>query len=261
MVDWTCDPEGAFTGGDSEEPSIVVGNAEASPLYLAATRTSDDWSAMPPKDAEALTAEQLEWLKQWIDGGAKWPDDSRVQQIVKQYNDQWSVEDGVTVATSGGLADTWTNRRYDPRGLWAYQPVRMPVLTGEESTLHPIDALLERKRPMEQDAAGQSVRLPVAPTATRQELIRRATFDLIGLPPTPEEVNAFVNDSRDDETAYRDVLERLLASPHYGERMAQHWLDVVRYADSSGFANDYERGNAWRYRDYVVPSLQRRQTL
>ncbi len=98
-ADWTCvHLDGAIAGGDTEEPSIVVGNAEESPLYLAATRDSDDWSAMPPKDAEALTAEQLQWLKQWIDGGASWPDEARIEQIAEQYNDQWSVEDGVTVA-------------------------------------------------------------------------------------------------------------------------------------------------------------------
>jgi hypothetical protein len=94
--------------------------------------------------------------------------------------------------------------------------------------------------------------LQPAPLADRATLIRRATFDLTGLPPSPEEVAAFHNDPLPDEQAFAKVVERLLASPHYGERMAQHWLDVVRYADSSGFANDYERGNAWRYRDYVV---------
>ncbi|HBU38209.1 MAG TPA: hypothetical protein DEB70_10460, partial [Planctomycetaceae bacterium] len=77
-----------------------------------------------------------------------------------------------------------------------------------------------------------------------------------GLPPTPEEAKDFLNDTREDKEAFRNVVERLLASPHYGERMAQHWLDVVRYADSSGFANDFERGNAWRYRDYVIRAFQ-----
>lgn len=242
----------ALIGGDSESPSIVAGDAEASPLYLAATRDSDDWSAMPPKDAEALTVEQLAWLQQWIDGGANWPSKERVLQISERYNDQWSVEDGVTVTTSGGLAGTWTNRRYDPRGLWAYRPIKQPEFTSGESGRHPIDALLERNRPMETLDDGTTVRLQPAPPAPRQELIRRASFDLTGLPPTPQEVDQFLSDSRDDAIALADLVERLLASPHYGERMAQHWLDVVRYADSSGFANDYERGSAWRYRDYVI---------
>ena len=95
----------------------------------------------------------------------------------------------------------------------------------------------------------------MAPTASRSALIRRATFDLTGLPPTPEEVTLFVEDQRSDKLAFAAVIDRLLQSPHYGERMGQHWLDVVRYADSSGFANDYQRGSAWRYRDYVIESF------
>jgi hypothetical protein len=86
-------------------------------------------------------------------------------------------------------------------------------------------------------------------------LLRRATFDLIGLPPTPDEVVAFVHDPDPDPVAFATVVERLLASPHYGEQWARHWLDVVRYADTSGLANDYERPNAWRYRDYVIRSF------
>ena len=83
-------------------------------------------------------------------------------------------------------------------------------------------------------------------------MIRRATISLTGLPPTPQEVTEFVNNQAPD--AYSQLLYRLLASPHYGEQMARHWLDVVRYADTSGFSNDYERPNAWRYRDYVIRS-------
>lgn len=75
------------------------------------------------------------------------------------------------------------------------------------------------------------------------------------MPPTPDEIADFVNDKASDPDAFKKVAERLLNSPHYGEHWARHWLDVVRYADSSGFANDYERGNAWRYRDYVVRSF------
>lgn len=80
-----------------------------------------------------------------------------------------------------------------------------------------------------------------------------ATFDLLGLPPTLEEIAAFAESyAQDADAAVKSMIDRLLESPHYGERMAQHWLDVTRYADSSGFANDYERGTAWRYRDYVI---------
>src|SRR5204862_3469863 len=93
---------------------------------------------------------------------------------------------------------------------------------------------------------------PSAP-ADRATLIRRLSFDLLGLPPTPAQIQDFVADKRPD--AYDLLVERLLASPHYGERWGQHWLDVAGYADSSGFANDFMRGAAWRYRDYVVRSF------
>jgi hypothetical protein len=118
-------------------------------------------------------------------------------------------------------------------------------VSGDEKS-HPIDVLINRAMP-----SG----LSVAPAADRRTLIRRATFDLTGLPSTPEEIEAFVGDQRSDREAFADVVDRLLQSPHYGERMAQHWFDVVRYADSSGFANDYYRGGAWRYRDYVIRSF------
>ena len=109
---------------------------------------------------------------------------------------------------------------------------------------NPIDAFIEQRL--------RTLRLEPAPPADRRTLIRRATFDLTGLPPAPEEVESFVEDSAPDREAFSRVIERLLASPHYGEQWARHWLDVVRYADSSGLANDYERPNSWRYRDYVV---------
>jgi len=150
-------------------------------------------------------------------------------------------EQGVTVATSGGLTPEWTNRKYKREGLWAYQPVKKPELAAKGSAA--IDELIAARIP---------VGLSVAPLADRGTLLRRATFDLTGLPPTPGEVAAFVDDPRPVDLAFAQLVERLLASPHYGERMAQHWLDVVRYSDSSGLANDYERGNAWRYRDYIV---------
>ncbi len=234
---------GLFEGGDSGEPSIVAGKPDKSPLYLAATRQNDDWSAMPPKEAEHLSPEQLKWLRQWIASGARWPSKQQQESIQKQFAQAWSLEDGIPVKTSGGLAPEWTNRKYDPAGLWAYQPV--PKVNIQASR-NPIDELIEQEIP---DG------LPVAARADRRTLIRRATFDLTGLPPTPQEVEAFTNDERPDKEAFSQVVNRLLDSPHYGERMAQHWLDVVRYADSSGFANDFERGNAWRYRDYVVRSF------
>jgi len=232
-------------GGDSGEPTIVPGQPEDSPLMLAIGRDDFSWSAMPPKEAEKLTAEQIGWFRRWIALGAPWPGKERAEEINAQYADKWSAEDGITVETVGALSQEWANRKYKPEALWAYQPVEKPSVP-ENGADHPIDAFLQAKMPQG---------LKVAPAAERRTLIRRATFDLTGLPPSPQEIEAFVNDPASDEAAFAKVVDRLLASPHYGERMAQHWLDVARYADTSGFANDYERGNAWRYRDYVVRSF------
>jgi hypothetical protein len=121
---------------------------------------------------------------------------------------------------------TWN---YKPEDLWAFQPVKKPRGTGVDSFLKP------------------------SPRADRRTLIRRATFDLTGLPPTPEDVETFVNDKAPG--SYMKLIERLLASPRYGERWGRHWLDVVRYADTNGYSNDFERPNAWRYRDYVIRSF------
>lgn len=238
--------QSVLAGGDSEEPGIVVGKPEQSSLYLAAARGEVTFSAMPPKEAEKLNDNQLQWLHQWISTGAKWPSTDRQKAINKEYESAWSAEDGVTVETSGGLSDEWTNRKYDPTGLWAYAPLQNVQLDNGQSNQNPIDTLIENALP---------TGLKVAPSASRKALIRRATFDLTGLPPTPEEVTRFVKDQRSDKLAFAAVVDRLLQSPHYGERMGQHWLDVVRYADSSGFANDYQRGSAWRYRDYVIQSF------
>ena len=130
------------------------------------------------------------------------------------------------------------------RSHWAFQPVAEPDMPAS-STAHPVDAfVLARLR-------GEGIR-PAA-RADRTTLIRRATFDLHGLPPTPAEVQAFVEDASPD--AFAKVVDRLLASPRYGERWARHWLDLARYAESEGFKSDETRPNAWRYRDYVIESL------
>src|SRR5579872_4589550 len=125
--------------------------------------------------------------------------------------------------------------------LWAFQPLSK---SPPSST---VDGFIRQKL--------QDKGLEPSPPADKPTLLRRATFDLTGLPPTPEEIDAFVNDNSPD--AFRQVVERLLASPRYGERWGRHWLDVVRYADSDGYANDFERPNAWRYRDYVIRSFNR----
>ncbi len=237
--------EGFFKGGESGLAAVTSGKPEESPLYLSVLRDHADWEPMPPKEADKLNKEQIGWIKDWIAGGAPWPNEARVKEIAKANAEKWSAEDGIPMKTSGGLGAEWTDRKYKPEGLWAYRTLRKDeggrMKDGEQSA---IDRLVAAKMP-----AGLS---PAAPADART-FIRRATFDLTGLPPTPEEVAAFESAStRDPRSAIRNLIDRLLTSPHYGERMAQHWLDVTRYADSSGFANDYERGNAWRYRDYVV---------
>jgi hypothetical protein len=237
--------DSATKGGESETKALVPGKPDESPLYLASTRTHDDWEPMPPKEADQLKPEQLAWIKEWITSGAPWPDEAKRNAIAKASAEKWNAEDGITVKVKGALSPEWSNRRYKPESLWGCQPVKKPVLSAQ-SSMHPIDELLAVKDP--------------APAADARTFIRRATFDLLGLPPSPEEVEAFAtacdrSNPSDQTDLVRTLIDKLLSSPHYGERMARHWLDVVRYADSSGFANDYERGNAWRYRDYVVRSF------
>ena len=136
----------------------------------------------------------------------------------------------------------------DAKQYWAFQmPVRrpIPVTANERMSRHPVDAFVMQKL--------QERGLTPAPRADAITLVRRAYLDLIGLPPTPAEVAEFVNDSRAD--AWEKLIDRLLASPHYGERWGRHWLDVARYADSNGFEHDFDRPNAWRYRDYVIQAF------
>jgi mono/diheme cytochrome c family protein len=230
-------------GGDSLEPAISVEHPDQSPLLLAVGRTHEAWEPMPPKENDRLTSEQISQLKTWIVAGAPWPDEARTRDLAK-LADKWSAEDGVYVKTSGGLSDDWTNRRYKAADLWAYQPLKKPAVPASSNATNPVDAFIN----VHLATAG----LAPAPAADRRTLIRRATFDLTGLPPTPEEIVAFLNDPVGDDAAFARVVERLLASPHYGEHWGRHWLDVARYADSSGFANDFARGNTWRYRDYVI---------
>ena len=132
-------------------------------------------------------------------------------------------------------------RRITPeeRKFWAYQP---PVRHDPPPGAHPVDAFLSKIW------VGKG--LAPSPRADARTLIRRAYLDLVGLPPSLEEVEAFASDPSDEQ--WKRVIETLLASPHYGERWGRHWLDVVRYADSGGFERDFDWHNAWRYRDYVV---------
>ena len=135
----------------------------------------------------------------------------------------------------------------EERAYWAFKPpVQAPLPAVSHAGLdHPIDRFLEQAR--------ASRGLVAAPRADRRTLVRRAYLDLLGLPPSPDEVDAFVADDRPD--AWERLIDTLLASPHYGERYGRHWLDVARYADSGGFEYDVHRPNAWRYRDYVIQSF------
>jgi hypothetical protein len=131
------------------------------------------------------------------------------------------------------------------RAYWAFQPVRRPPVPAAATGMSPIDAFVGSRL--------ATRRLSTNPPATPRELVRRAYFDLLGLPPTPEEVAAFEKNPNDQ--AWAELIDRLLASPHYGERWGRHWLDLVRYAESNGYERDGAKPNAWRYRDYVIESF------
>ncbi len=166
-----------------------------------------------PKNSKPLTAEQRADFRKWIEAGAAWPKTVQV------------------TAT-----------------LWSLRPVAKPVVPSvkhADLVATPIDAFVLRR--LEEEG------LRPAPRADRITLIRRATFDLHGLPPTPKEIDDFLADT--SEGAFAKVIERLLKSPRYGERWGRHWLDLASYADSHGFELDYPRPNAWRYRDYVIQAL------
>ncbi len=203
----------AFKGGSAFAPAIVPGNAADSPL-IQFVNGSDEAMRMPPQGA-ALSAEQVAVLTRWVDDGAQWPDGV----------DQAQVE--------------------DRRDHWSFKPLKSPKLPeGQDSAW--VRGNLDRYILRHLEQAG----LQPAPEADRVTWLRRVSFDLLGLPPTPERVAEFVNDLRPD--AYERLVDELLASPSYGERWGQHWLDVVRYADTHGFEVNTERPNAWPYRDYVI---------
>lgn len=230
---------GLLAGGESGEPGVMPGDLDGSTLIQAVRW---DGLEMPPKENDRLTAEQLTVVERWVAAGAPWPDEKVQQQILLAERLVPENDEGVLVNTSGGLSDTWTYRRYEKRDVWAFQPLR------ETFDFDSVDGFV--------NARLSDAKLAPAPQAEPHDLIRRVTLDLTGLPPTVVQVNRFMREWKvDPEIAWGDLVDRLLASPQYGERWAQHWLDVVRYADTAGFSNDYERSNAWRYRDYVIRSF------
>ncbi len=219
---------------------LIPGESQKSRLYQSVT-WQDKKLKMPPKANDRLTADQVNLIKQWIGAGAHWPEADRWQNIAAS---PWETgATGVAVKTSGGQTKEWSNRLYQPLDLWAFQPMGTPHPPTHE--LHPIDSFINQKL--------AKAKIASANKAGKLTLIRRATFDLTGLPPTPKEVDAFLTDDQPD--AFERIVDRLLSDSSYGEQWGRQWLDVVRYADTSGFSNDFERPNTWRYRDYIIRSF------
>ena len=229
--------EAMLQGGEAYGDEVLIPRkGEHSLLYQVTTRAVDGYE-MPPKESEQLTEEQSWWIRDWINAGAPWPAAERVAEIQRIY------AEGEVVPTSGGLGEAWTNRRYKTEHLWAYRPLLLEAVPAGE---HPVDWFINRRL--------QQLSLEPAPPAAASELARRLSFGLTGLPAAdPARAVQFATECQADRAAaVRSYAIELMASPHYGEHFGRQWLDVARYADSAGFANDYSRPNAWRYRDYVV---------
>ncbi|MDA7511005.1 DUF1549 domain-containing protein, partial [Verrucomicrobia bacterium] len=178
---------------------------------------------MPPKDrgqSRALPPENIAQFRTWIQSGAVW-----------------------TGKENLSLFDQTTERRAG-RDWWALQSVKQPVIPASHQG-KPIDYFIQKKL--------AEHHFQSAPTAPKRQLIRRASYDLTGLPPSLEEVIAFETDP--SPQAYERLIDRLLSSPHYGERWGRHWLDVIRFAETDGYERDRLKPNAWRYRDWVIDAF------
>ncbi len=208
----------ALKGGDSYGPSIVAGDLDDSPLIELVTSEDED-SRMPP-EGERLSSDEIQILSEWVKQGASWPDGVDLAEL-KDLTDHWSFK---PIAS--------TNAPATENHQWPRNDIDRFVL----AKLHQHSLKPSRE-------------------ATRQTWLRRVYFDLIGLPPSPDQVQSFLQDEADN--AFEKVVEQLLGSPRYGERWAQHWLDVVRYADTDGFEVNTERANAWPYRDYVIDAFNK----
>jgi hypothetical protein len=220
--------EGAFAPGESGEKAILPGHASES-LLIKLVSSQDDTERMPSK-GDGLSAGEIDLLKRWIDAGADWP---------------------ATVATAAGAARSEMIVTDDDRKHWAYLPISTPPLPAVKNTnavQTPVDQFILARL--------EDKNLELSPPADTRKLVRRIYFDLIGLPPTPEQIELFVQASATDRrSAVAALVDQLLASPHYGERWARHWLDVARYADSDGSESDADRPTAHHYRDFVIRSL------
>lgn len=227
----------AFKGGDSGEAAIVPGESSRSRLFQLVNSHDDE--RMPP-NGERLTPAQVDLVKRWIDGGADWPESATI----------------LARTTPGGFAVTQEDRDH-----WSFRPLRRvtpPDVHDLAWCRNPIDRFIRQSH----EAKG----LTPAPSADARTLVRRIYFDLVGLPPGSKAAGGPQGEKRlgieldlssfpVDSDAYGILIDRLLASPHYGERWARHWLDVARYADSDGQEGDADRPNAYRFRDFVIRSL------
>lgn len=214
-------------GGNQHGPAIVTGPVEKSPLIQAIEYTDSEFE-MPPE--EKLSSEQIGLLKKWVAMGAPWPEG--------EVAPEGPYKPGVISAKE--------------RAWWAFQPVKKPAI--------PIAVAVPGSNEIDLFIRDRLAKEGLTPSreASAEELIRRVTFDLHGLPPTPEALRQFVSAHDAAPTANarnrvcESLIDDLLASPRYGERWAQHWLDVARYAESEGYRLDAYRPNVWPYRDYVI---------
>ncbi len=213
----------AFRDGDSG-PVIMPGKSGDSQLWQRIT--SDDDSVRMPPEGQPLTAAEKALIKEWIDTGAVWLE----------------TDEDRAAASHDARLDHWA---WQP--LSSAQPPDSSTINSRQDTFNEIDFFLAAKL--------KQLGLQFSPPADRRTLIRRLSFDLLGLPPTPEQVREFELDQ--DSQAYEHLVERLLNSPRYGERAAQHWLDIAHYADTHGFERDQIREHAWRYRDWVIDAFNR----
>jgi cytochrome c553 len=221
------DTRAAVLRGGDFGPAAVAGKAEASEL-IRRIKTTNPEQMMPP-DGERLTKSEVAALAAWIDAGLPWPGRE-------------------------GSNDSEITR--DPRlDHWAWKPVVKPAVPDAISAFAARDGVERERNEIDFFIRARLAKKQLAPAAAadRATLIRRLSFDLTGLPPTAEEVQAFV--AATDPQAYEKLVDRLLASPRYGERWARHWLDVVHYGDTHGYDKDKPRPNAWPYRDYVIRAL------
>jgi len=235
--------QGGFSLQDSASffAAQVVEKNNAKASYLIELVLADDASQRMPKDADALSDDQILTIRRWIDEGAVWPEEFELSAPKVADLQWWSLlpmeKPHVPTFADPANPKAW-NSKHDGSVEASNLTTRLPIR-------NPIDAFVQATL----DRKG----LTASPEADRKTILRRLYFDLIGLPPTPKEIEVFLNDEAED--AYEKVVERLLASPSYGEHWARHWLDVVHYADTHGYDKDKVRPNAWPYRDYVIRSL------